>query len=177
MKTPIKLPTFDRSALDYSILSTHQRCPRKALFRYWHGRAPLSINYPMEFGSAYHRYREILEKAYLAHFPEGLGMPDADQIKAWHMQGLDAALSGYPENPPPDHNKAFLTQIRLEENCEVGLDGSGSSPSNRQASLNCPTVSSTASRSTRSWSGTVPCGCVTTRPRLGRDGPTPTPSK
>ena len=122
MKSPLSLPVFDRSALDYSILSTHQRCPRKGLIRYWHGRAPLSVNYPMEFGSAYHTYREILEKLYLAHFPEGKGMPDEDQIKAWHMEALTAALAGYPENPPPDHAKAYLTQIRLEENCEVGLD-------------------------------------------------------
>jgi len=62
------------------------------------------------FGTAYHKYREVLEKEYVS-----IGAQMA------HVKALEAALNLYPNNPDPIKYKKHkhLTKIRLIESCNV----------------------------------------------------------
>lgn len=111
-----QLPVVAPEAFDFSITNTVGRCPRKAWYQYWLGRRSIQRNYPMDFGSAYHLYRDTLDRVFLQEdTPE-------EKWDILHEYALTKALEIYDENPPLEHKKAFLTQVRLIESCEQGFD-------------------------------------------------------
>ena len=57
----LTLPIREPTVFDYSTLSKFQRCPRQGFYTYGLHRAPSAINYPIQFGVAYHKFREYLE--------------------------------------------------------------------------------------------------------------------
>lgn len=105
---PIQLPVVRPRAFDFSIISQVARCPRKAFYQYWLNRSPTGKNYPINFGVAYHTYREMLEKMYLDN-PEG-------NWDLYHKAAFQIATEGWVD-PPLEHTKAFLTHTRLRETC------------------------------------------------------------
>ena len=114
MPYSIKLPVLPPRALDSSTLSTFQRCPRKAFYSYWLNRTPVGENYPIMFGVAYHKFREILELSYIGNL-------DIDDI-AHYQEALATALERYPIDPPLGHKKEHMTRQRLVETCEQGYE-------------------------------------------------------
>lgn len=116
---PINLPVVEPRAYDFSTLSTFQQCPRLAYYRYWLGRTPTEVSYPLMFGNAYHAYRENLENLFLKN-------DRTEDEEAWtlfHGLALRVALDLYPEDPPLGHKKEFLTRTRLIETCEQAFAG------------------------------------------------------
>jgi hypothetical protein len=111
-----KLELVKRDAYDNSILTTSQRCPRKALYQYFYNRAADGRNVPIGFGLAYHKFREVLELNYLK-VCVGDGRDLQEVAPSLFKLALYEALDGY-ENPPEAHNKAYLSRGRLELTCE-----------------------------------------------------------
>lgn len=105
----VSLPIAPRSVLDNSILGTLAACPRKTLYKYFLNiRAKEEDNTSVDFGSAYHRYREVLDKC-------------AAQANEWkpevfHQIALTMALQGF-EDPPESHKKNYLDRTRLMKSC------------------------------------------------------------
>lgn len=115
----INLQLVKRAAYDNSILSTSQRCPRKALYTYFYNRSGAGTNYPIQFGLAYHKFREVLEKNYLTLVRDR--DKDLNEVAQGLFQvALAEASDGY-EDPPLEHSKAYLTRGRLELSCQQGF--------------------------------------------------------
>ncbi|MCP4902591.1 MAG: PD-(D/E)XK nuclease family protein [bacterium] len=110
-------------AFDSSIIATVDRCPLKGLLSYWINRVTTGKRYPLTYGVAYHKFREILDSSMLQMMDNGASVEDvlekSDQI---HELALGSALEIYDENPPAGHKKEFLTQDRLVQTCEQGLN-------------------------------------------------------
>ena len=62
---PTQLPVRDRRSLDNSILESTGRCPRLSCYNYRLNRAGRAENYPINFGVAYHKFRDALERMYI----------------------------------------------------------------------------------------------------------------
>lgn len=111
------------TAFDNSMLSTFQRCPRRAFYQYYLNRALDAKNYPIQFGVAYHRFREVLERAYINVVKKG----DED-LKAVKDDLFDLAwnaalkVEGGFNDPPPEHRKSYLHTTRLLESCEIAFE-------------------------------------------------------
>lgn len=116
MSYPISLPVVPPRALDSSTLSTFQRCPRKAFYSYWLNRTPVGDNYPIMFGVAYHKFREVLELGVVGK------LDTVDDLKHY-QRALAVALELFPNDPPLGHKKEFLTRQRLIETCEQAYEG------------------------------------------------------
>lgn len=111
-----ELPVYPREALDTSVLQTHQRCPRKALYQYLLNRTPSGKNWPIGFGLAYHKFREVLEKSYMIECVEK-GTPLGKAGPHLYALALTEATKDY-EDPPIGDSKEYLTKGRLELTCE-----------------------------------------------------------
>ena len=130
----LTLPIYDIEVFDNSILSTFQRCPRKGFYQYGLRRAPLGINYPIQFGVAYHKFQEVIENLYKKLIVDGdkkLEDPKTQRLiyelafsKATEVtrvfQGGVAELSWV--DPPIGHDKEYLTKARLDATCEEAFD-------------------------------------------------------
>jgi len=115
---PKKLPVLDSmpvtapTAYDNSMLDAHKQCPRYAWYRYWLHRSPVEKSYPITFGVAYHRYREVLDLARIQ------GQPGSDEI---HTLAFSEALKVYGDDEPAiGHKHEFQTKARLLKTCEQG---------------------------------------------------------
>lgn len=115
---PRKLPVMDSmpvsppSAFDNSMLDAHKQCPRYAYYRYWLHRTPVEKSFPITFGVAYHRFREVLDLARIAGEEEGPELLE---------RAIKSALDYYgKEEPPVGHKHQFLTKARLLVTCEQG---------------------------------------------------------
>lgn len=105
----INMPMFPptKGVMDNSTESEYSRCPRRGLYRYGLRRGFTGKNYPIQFGLAYHKYRETVENIMLEE-----GVPMNDEV---NQRGVNAALEGW-EDPPADHPKwAYLDQVRLHK--------------------------------------------------------------
>lgn len=104
---PITLPMYPpEEVLDNSTISEYQRCPRRALYKYGLRRGWDSPSYSIAFGTAYHTYREILERYLQQEVPETRA----------HELALEVALTDF-EDPPLEHRDAFLDSARLTASC------------------------------------------------------------
>jgi len=129
MPKGITLPIHRADVLDNSTVGTYQRCPTKGLYQYGFNRAPIGTNYPIQFGVAFHKFKEILEVSYknILSTSLGTGFLGVDITKnkeaqrslytlAWGVASKDF------ENPPLDSKKAYLTDSRLENSCRKAFD-------------------------------------------------------
>lgn len=114
-KLPIleSFPETPRDSFDNSMLEAHKQCPRYYWIRYELNRAPHEKSFPIVFGNAYHKYREVLDLAYLA----------VEEVNPeYHELALEAAFQIFGKeesaDPPLDHKHSFLTRARLLETCE-----------------------------------------------------------
>jgi hypothetical protein len=117
----LKLPILEREYLDFSILETHSRCPRLAMFNYVFNRAANTVNYPIQFGSAYHKFRETLEQLYLQWVrDEGTPFEKVDK-KLIYESAFAVATRGW-EDPPLEHKKSYLDLGRLSKTCKEAFE-------------------------------------------------------
>lgn len=106
----ISLPIFPPSAvLDNSTISEYSRCPRRGFYRYGLRRGFEGKSYTIQYGIAYHRYRETLEKEMIVN--------KSKLTEEIHQVALKAALHKY-EEPPVGHRYEYLSRIRLIQACE-----------------------------------------------------------
>lgn len=114
-KLPVleSMPATPPTAYDNSMLDAVKQCPRYAWHRYWLHRSPIEKSYPITFGVAYHRYREVLDLARLQ---------GKDASEELHKLALHEAYKSFgDENPPIGHKHEFLTKHRLTQSCEQGF--------------------------------------------------------
>ena len=77
------LPTLERfepSIIDHSIRRELKDCPRRAFYKYWLGKRPVSDSAPyLTWGTSYHKFREVLELSgnFLKAMEEGLAIWEA----------------------------------------------------------------------------------------------------
>jgi hypothetical protein len=120
VKSPIKLPVVERKYLDNSILETMGRCPRLAFFNYVLNRAPRSESFPIQYGIAFHKYNDVLERLYLQWIVEE--QKDLEEMKLIiHEAAVSVALQGW-EDPPLEHTKSYLDRTRLVKACRLRFD-------------------------------------------------------
>ena len=113
MPLKITLPTLERKGLDNSVLEANARCPRLALNNYHLNRAVRTINYPIQFGVAYHDFRNILEKLYIEWVMEG--DKDLGQMGVMLYETSLAIATKDWEDPPLEHKKGYLDLGRLKK--------------------------------------------------------------
>ena len=115
MKSPLSLPVLKRTYLDNSILETVARCPRLGYFNYVINRASRGTNYPIQYGVAYHKFRETIEALYIDWVgKEGQSLDDVQKLiytTAWAVCTKDW------KDPPLEHKKSYLDIGRLERAC------------------------------------------------------------
>jgi hypothetical protein len=105
----IGLPVFGHEAvLDNSTVSEYTRCPRKGLYRYGMRRGFEGKSYSIQYGIAYHKYRELVEKEMIKL--------NCKMTQAIHEAAISRALEGF-EEPPMDHKHCHLNRIRLSRAC------------------------------------------------------------
>lgn len=111
----ISLPVFDRPYLDNSIGQSLDRCSRLAFYNYRLNRAGVGRNYPIEFGNAYHTFRDVLEKTYRQTVIEkGKELDDVAEKLFEYSWGM--AVKGWID-PPLEHKKSYLDKTRLASTC------------------------------------------------------------
>ena len=107
----IKLPTFPMGEVsDNSESSEYVRCPRRGLYRYGLRRGFTGPNYPIQFGLAYHTFREVIEDMMV---DRGENLTDFIYDTA-----LTLATEGFDE-PPPEHRHAHLGMVRLVQSFQL----------------------------------------------------------
>ncbi len=104
-KWKISLPLYPPDeVLDNSVIQEYTRCPRRGLYKYGMRRGFDGKSYPIQYGLAYHKYRETVE-----NLMREQKSPMTDEI---HQAGWVACIEGW-EDPPPEHKKAHLDLTRL----------------------------------------------------------------
>ena len=116
----ITLPVHTRRSLDNSILSTHARCPRLDFFNYHLCRTARVENYPINFGLAYHNFRETIEKLYMSWVTEE-GADLKEVQKLIFESGWSVATKDWTD-PPLEHRKSYLDLGRLRRTCEEAFE-------------------------------------------------------
>lgn len=122
MTTRLALPVVDRAALDNSILTTVGRCPRLAFYNYRLNRAATKKSYPILFGVAYHKFREVLELLYekvIIENKQDLNDPEVQQ--SIFTLALSTATKDW-EDPPLEDKKSYLDLGRLTKTCTEAFD-------------------------------------------------------
>lgn len=108
-----------RAVYDNSMLEYLQRCPRKFFYRYVLNRAPVGVNIPINYGSAYHKFREVLEIEYMR-----LGLVGAvptEHVKPIFGVAASEAFKGWVD-PPIGHKKEYLDGGRLMSALTTAFD-------------------------------------------------------
>ena len=104
-KWRIGLPIYPlQEVTDNSTRSEYNRCHRKGLYKYGMRRSFIGKSFPIQYGLAYHKYREVVEIEMLKH-----NVKMSDEI---HDIGLNAAKEGW-EDPPLGHRHEYLDLPRL----------------------------------------------------------------
>lgn len=104
---PITLPLYPPGeVLDNSTVQEYTRCPRRALYRYGMRRGFTGKSYTIQFGLAYHKYRETVTNLCLEK-----GVNINDEI---NQAAFEEAVVGW-EDPPFDHKYNYLDRTRLIE--------------------------------------------------------------
>jgi len=101
----IKLPMFPPDeVMDNSTVSECARCPRRYLYRYGLRRGFTGTNFPIQFGLAYHKYREVIEELMLEK--------DCDLTDEIHDEAVGFATDGFVQ-PTPEHKHAHNDLARI----------------------------------------------------------------
>jgi len=86
----VTLPMFPpEEVMDNSASSEYARCPRRGFYRYGLRRGFVGVNYPIQFGLAYHKYREIIE--------EMMFDQESDLTDFIHDSAVTLAVEGFDE--------------------------------------------------------------------------------
>lgn len=102
---PIQLPVFPPGdVMDNSTLVEYTRCPRRGLYRYGMRRGFSGKSWTIQYGLAYHKYRETISQLCIDR-----GVKLNDEI---NTLAFEAAIQGW-EDPPFDHRYAYLDRTRL----------------------------------------------------------------
>ena len=105
-KWKIKLPVFHPPAvLDNSVIVEAGRCPRRYLYRYGLRRGGTGKSYPIQFGLAIHKYKEVTESLMIE-------AGDGELTDEIHNEGYNQATDGF-EDPPLGHKYEYLSLHRL----------------------------------------------------------------
>ncbi len=116
MGLTLSLSVHKRRGLDNSVLSTHGRCPRLDLFNYHLCRSHRVRNYPIEYGTGYHTFRETLEQLYNQWVIKE-ERPLDDNLILLYETAFAVATKEW-EDPPLEHKKSYLDLGRLRKACE-----------------------------------------------------------
>ncbi len=110
-KWKVSLPMYPFEEIsDDSTETEYGRCPRRGFIRYGLRRGSIGVSYPIKFGLAYHKYRELAE---LAMKESGSGMTDAIH------EAARTEAAELLELPPADSKWAYLNMLRLYESCNL----------------------------------------------------------
>jgi hypothetical protein len=93
-----------KAVSDNSIRAEYVGCMRRGFYKYGLRRAFSGKNYPIQYGLAYHKYREVVENA--------MREKDLKMCHEIHDIGLNAATKGW-EDPPIGHRYEYLDLPRL----------------------------------------------------------------
>lgn len=112
-KWKVKLPMYPFEDLaDNSVTTEYARCPRRGFLRYGLRRGSAGKSYPIQFGLAYHKFRETIQ----------LLMEEREvPIEDVYDDAVEKAIKGF-ENPPVDSKWAYLNILRLYESCMLARD-------------------------------------------------------
>ena len=104
-KWKIKLPLYPPGEVsDNSVNAEYARCPRRGLYKYGLRRGFAGKSWPIQYGLAYHKYRETVEVL--------MAEARCDLTDEIHEKGIEAATETW-EDPPVEHKKAYLNLHRL----------------------------------------------------------------
>lgn len=105
---------YEPVIMDSTAMMTYKTCPRLYFYRIVLGFTPKETPEYFAFGTAYHKFREVLQR-------------DADTHKLSVQEALihatDVAVEMYKKHPIPDSDSkwAFLTIDRLNQSCLVAF--------------------------------------------------------
>lgn len=114
MTFPVSLPVHEPEVFDNSMVEAHSRCPRKFFYRYALRRAPIGNNFPINFGIAYHKYREEIDKKIIEL--------DLKEVPSELHQLIASEIVADYEDPPIGHKKEFLNRGRLLETLNLAFE-------------------------------------------------------
>lgn len=118
---PINLPVLNREYVDNSILSSQSRCSRLAFYNYVINRAAKTENYPINFGVAYHNYREQLERTYIQWVVQESQDFTDSLARLIHESAFSFSTREWTD-PPIEHRKSYLDIGRFSETCEEAFE-------------------------------------------------------
>jgi len=111
----IKLPMYPPTEVsDNSGNAGYIMCPRYGLYETGLRRAAIGINFPIQFGLGYHKYREAVEDLMLEMESEEL----TDII---HKIAVDLAVEGFIQ-PPAEHKHSHNNLLRLHQSMDMARD-------------------------------------------------------
>lgn len=117
---PLSLPVVDRRSFDNSVLSSLGRCPRLGLFNYRLARATEGENFPINFGVAYHDFREVLETLHAKWvLEEGKALQAVQTLI--YQTASSFALREWSD-PPLEHKKSYLDAGRALSTFEEAFE-------------------------------------------------------
>jgi hypothetical protein len=107
----VSLPIFPPGEVtDNSTRQEYIRCMRKGFYRYGMRRGFEGRNFPIQYGLAYHKYREAVEDYMREH--------DCLMSNEVQDHGLEAAQKDW-EDPPLGHRHEYLDLPRLYMACQM----------------------------------------------------------
>jgi CRISPR/Cas system-associated exonuclease Cas4 (RecB family) len=99
--------------MDSTAITTFMLCPRKYFYRMVLGYTTEGKQPYFAFGSAYHKFREVIEREWLAE-------PDKAKMPVYIMKGLDEASSYCDKHlvaPEKGSKWEWMTKARLQKSC------------------------------------------------------------
>jgi hypothetical protein len=113
----VSLPIYKPGpVMDKSVEEDHLNCPRLGFYKHGLRRGFPGINYPIQYGNAYHKYRDTLEKLILASGIKDASVPTLEM----HNEAFTAAIKDY-KNPPENHYYGYLTLGRVVAACAMAF--------------------------------------------------------
>lgn len=110
-----KYPRFEPKVRDSTSIQTVKTCPRKYFFQIVLGRVPKEDAPYFPWGSAYHKFREVLERVYGFGHEAPKKFEEAHAAEAF-AAAAEAGLAYWKKNgrdQEPDSKYAFMTTERL----------------------------------------------------------------
>ena len=114
---------YEPTVLDHSAIILAKNCFRRYFYRIVLGRVPRESFPFFTFGSCYHKFREVLELAYLDAPKSEQDAPDSQLVM--FQKAINAAMELWAKkratDPPVGSKWDFLTKARLIESCAVAF--------------------------------------------------------
>jgi hypothetical protein len=107
----VTLPMFPPGEVsDNSTNTEYGRCPRRGFYRYGLRRSFAGVSYPIQFGLAYHKYREFIE--------DEMAERECDLTDFIHEAAISEATDGF-QQPHVEHRHAHNNLARLNKSFEL----------------------------------------------------------